>query len=54
MTKDPYTLYIALGDSLKAEGTLYTDDETTFDHEKKGDYPVASFSSDWSRSSIAI
>jgi len=54
MTNDPYTLYIALDDSLKAEGTLYMDDETTFDHEKKGDYAVAKFSSDWGAASTAI
>ena len=54
MTNDPYTLYIALDDQLRAEGTLYMDDETTFDHEKKGDYAVANFSSDWSEASVAI
>ena len=34
MMNDPYTLYAALDKDLKAEGTLYMDDETTFDHEK--------------------
>ena len=47
MMNDPYTLYVALGNDLKAEGALYMDDETTFDHEKKLDYGVASFSSSW-------
>jgi len=47
MMNDPYTLYVSLGNDLKAEGTLYMDDETTFDHEKKLDYGVASFSSSW-------
>ena len=47
MMNDPYTLYVALGKDLKAEGTLYMDDETTFDHEKKQDYGIASFSSSW-------
>ena len=54
MVNDPYTLYVALDDSLKADGVLYIDDETTFDHEKKGDYAVAKFSSDWGDASTAI
>ena len=54
MLNDPYTLYVALGESLKAEGTLYMDDETTFDNEKRGDYGIASLSADWGESSIAI
>jgi len=48
MINDPYTIYIALNNELKAEGTLYMDDETTFDHEKRDDYGVATFSSDLS------
>jgi alpha 1,3-glucosidase len=32
MEKDPYTLYIALDKDGKAEGTLYIDDEHTFDY----------------------
>ena len=47
MINDPYTLYIALGNDLRAEGQLYMDDETTFDHEKRQDYGVASFHSSW-------
>jgi len=47
MMHDPYTLYVALGRELTAKGTLYMDDETTFDHEKRGDFGVASFASDW-------
>mmetsp|Transcript_13615 Transcript_13615/g.29620 ORF Transcript_13615/g.29620 Transcript_13615/m.29620 type:complete len:1155 (-) Transcript_13615:134-3598(-) len=47
MMNDPYTLYVALGNDLKADGTLYMDDETTFDHEKQQDFGVASFSSSW-------
>lgn len=47
MMADPYTLYVALGNDLKARGTLYMDDETTFDHEKIRDFGVASFSSSW-------
>jgi alpha 1,3-glucosidase len=54
MVNDPYTLYIALDDNLKAEGVLYMDDETTFDHENIGDYAVAKFSSDWGDASVAI
>ncbi|KAL7537615.1 hypothetical protein ACHAXR_007963, partial [Thalassiosira sp. AJA248-18] len=47
MMNDPYTLYVALGRDLKADGTLYMDDETTFDHEKRQDFGVASFTSSW-------
>merc|ERR1712238_199051 len=47
MMHDPYTLYVALGNDLKAVGTLYMDDETSFDHEKRQDFGVASFSSSW-------
>jgi alpha 1,3-glucosidase len=54
MINDPYTLYIALDDNLRAEGMLYMDDETTFDHEKKGDYAIAKFASNWGDASIAI
>lgn len=54
MVNDPYTLYIALDDNLKAEGVLYMDDETTFEHEKSGDYAIAKFTSDWGDASIAL
>ncbi|KAL9189094.1 hypothetical protein ACHAXT_011584 [Thalassiosira profunda] len=47
MMNDPYTLYVALDNDLKANGFLYMDDETTFDHEKRQDFAVASFSSHW-------
>lgn len=47
MMNDPYTLYVALGRDLKAEGTLYMDDETTFAHLRQQDFAVASFSSNW-------
>jgi len=47
MMMDPYTLYVALGDDLKAEGQLYMDDETTFNDERNQDYVVALFSSSW-------
>lgn len=52
MINDPYTIYIALDNDLKAEGTLYMDDETTFDHEKRDDYGIATFSSDLTSSII--
>ncbi len=47
MTNDPYTLYVALGCDLKADGSLYMDDETTFDHEKRKTFGIASFHSSW-------
>jgi len=47
MVNDPYTLYVALGNDLKAEGKLYIDDETTFDHEKRHAFGIASFHSSW-------
>jgi alpha 1,3-glucosidase len=52
MIKDPYTIYIALNNELKAEGTLYMDDETTFNHEKRNDYGVATFTADLGSSII--
>jgi alpha 1,3-glucosidase len=54
MTKDPYTLYIALDTSRKAIGTLYMDDEETFDHERNAEYALASFSADFSSKSGII
>lgn len=54
MVNDPYTLYVALDENLKADGMLYIDDETTFDYEKLNDYAIAKFSSDWGDSSLAI
>jgi alpha 1,3-glucosidase len=47
MVNDPYTLYVALGNNFKAEGKLYIDDESTFDHEKRQAFGVASFHSSW-------
>jgi alpha 1,3-glucosidase len=47
MVNDPYTLYVALDNHFKAEGKLYIDDETTFEHEKKQAFGVASFHSSW-------
>jgi len=54
MTKDPYTLYIALDASNKAKGALYMDDEETFNHERKAEYGWASFSADFSTTTAVI
>ncbi|EGG19928.1 alpha-glucosidase II [Cavenderia fasciculata] len=42
MKADPYTLRIALSDDQKASGTLYTDDESSFNYQK-GDYSYRQF-----------
>ena len=42
MSKDPYTFYVALNRKGQASGTLYLDDETTFNY-KKGKYGNAYF-----------
>lgn len=47
MTKDPYTLYIALDDEEKAKGNLYVDDGHSFDHIRLGHYGLAKFSIDF-------
>ena len=52
MASDPYTLYVALTDGdggRNAAGELYMDDETTFDHERRGRYAVARFSANLER-----
>jgi len=54
MTHDPYTLYIALDSSMKAVGSLYMDDEETFDHETKAEYALATFSADFSGETARI
>jgi len=46
MKTDPYTLYIALDDNKKATGTLYMDDEESFDY-AKGNFAEAVFSADF-------
>ncbi|KAG7356626.1 alpha-glucosidase [Nitzschia inconspicua] len=46
MTRDPYTLFVALDESGHACGTLYMDDETTFSHVKKSEFATAEFSVD--------
>lgn len=48
MRKDPYTLYMALDNAKTASGTLYMDDEESFDYERKGEFAEASFSADFS------
>lgn len=52
MINDPYTIYVALNNEFKAEGVLYMDDETTFDHKKRDKYGVATFRSDLGSSII--
>ena len=47
MKTDPYTLYVALSASKTAKGSLYSDDEATFDHERKEEYIVSEFSADF-------
>lgn len=54
MFKDPYTLYIALDTSMKAKGSIYMDDEETFDHERKAEYAIATFTADFSSKTAAI
>jgi alpha 1,3-glucosidase len=54
MFKDPYTLYIALDSSMKANGSIYMDDEETFDHEKKAEYAIATFTADFSGKTAQI
>eukprot|EP00978_Attheya_sp_CCMP212_P020444 scaffold58527_cov50-Attheya_sp.AAC.1 len=53
MTKDPYTLYVALDKSQKAVGELYMDDEVSFDHDRRKNLALASFSVDFSSGNIA-
>ncbi len=54
MFKDPYTLYIALDKSLKATGSIYMDDEETFDHQTKAEYAIATFTADFSSKTATI
>uniref|UniRef100_A0A7S2PTL2 Glucosidase II subunit alpha n=2 Tax=Leptocylindrus danicus TaxID=163516 RepID=A0A7S2PTL2_9STRA len=42
MVNDPYTLYIALDEHGNAEGSLYSDDQHTFDY-KSGKYTMSKF-----------
>mmetsp|Transcript_6436 Transcript_6436/g.9795 ORF Transcript_6436/g.9795 Transcript_6436/m.9795 type:complete len:227 (-) Transcript_6436:36-716(-) len=44
MKTDPYTLYVALDNNQKASGTLYMDDEETFEHQRNHNYAEAFFS----------
>jgi mannosyl-oligosaccharide alpha-1,3-glucosidase len=43
MAHDPYTLYVAPDASGYASGSLYMDDETTFNHIKKNEFASATF-----------
>lgn len=40
MVKDPYTLYVALGENGEATGKLYTDDNESYDY-REGEYVLA-------------
>lgn len=44
MTRDPYTLYIALDTDGRASGSLYMDDENTFNYATKSEFAHANFS----------
>lgn len=54
MFKDPYTLYIALDKSMKATGSIYMDDEETFDHKTKAEYAIATFTADFGSKTATI
>lgn len=43
MTRDPYTLYVALDSDGKAYGRLYMDDENSFNYRTKSEYASAEF-----------
>lgn len=53
MTNDPYTLYFALDANLKAKGSLYMDDEVTFNHQTKAEYALATFTADFGNTNKA-
>eukprot|EP00532_Pseudo-nitzschia_australis_P006927 CAMPEP_0168165410 /NCGR_PEP_ID=MMETSP0139_2-20121125/1474_1 /TAXON_ID=44445 /ORGANISM="Pseudo-nitzschia australis, Strain 10249 10 AB" /LENGTH=1079 /DNA_ID=CAMNT_0008082529 /DNA_START=8 /DNA_END=3244 /DNA_ORIENTATION=+ len=44
MTRDPYTLYVALDKDGRAAGSLYMDDENTFNYARKNEFASAKFS----------
>eukprot|EP00531_Pseudo-nitzschia_arenysensis_P000619 CAMPEP_0116152546 /NCGR_PEP_ID=MMETSP0329-20121206/20731_1 /TAXON_ID=697910 /ORGANISM="Pseudo-nitzschia arenysensis, Strain B593" /LENGTH=1061 /DNA_ID=CAMNT_0003649319 /DNA_START=135 /DNA_END=3317 /DNA_ORIENTATION=- len=44
MTRDPYTLYVALDSDGNASGLLYMDDENTFDYQTNKEFASAEFS----------
>lgn len=44
MTRDPYTLYVALDSNGNASGRLYMDDENTFNYLNKDEFASAKFS----------
>lgn len=51
MMRDPYTLFIALDATGYACGSLYMDDETTFNHVRKSAFASAEFTADLSGTS---
>ena len=54
MKSDPYTLYIALDRQRQATGTLYMDDEETFNYRKAEEHATATFSADFSLAQAVI
>ena len=48
MRADPYTLYVALDSSKKANGTLYMDDEESFSYKRSAEFAKATFTADLS------
>jgi alpha 1,3-glucosidase len=48
MRADPYTLYVALDSSNKANGTLYMDDEESFSYKRSAEFAESTFSADLS------
>ena len=54
MTKDPYTLYVALSVEQKASGVLYMDDEVTFDHISQNAHAESTFEADFSKAMGSI
>jgi alpha 1,3-glucosidase len=50
MSKDPYTLYIALNKSNNAAGEVYMDDEHSFSHEgSEGKFGMSEISVEWGK-----
>lgn len=43
MTRDPYTLYVAMDTHGRASGSLYMDDENTFNYARKNEFACANF-----------
>jgi alpha 1,3-glucosidase len=54
MAHDPYTLYIAPDAVGFASGSMYMDDETTFNHVKKREFASAKFTAEMTKKSGSI